>query len=324
MLSDCSAAVGDSTWAHAARLGFAWRRLRKDVSLCRDPDSAILFDLHAELLQRLGHRLRPLTGCPLPHNLRRASSDVRSALGYLSVLASRTTTSSAVLHGGIPPPGLGLVTDKLLSNSEVIEESGLSVDFDSGCGNDRVNGYTNDSLSEVVVLGNSVGSLGGSLRDMLVDHLAPVGDSLLHVEDCLTDVRVLAPGCSSDLADALLRVSALAVRTEAELADFRRLLLLGSGTSLVEVAPPLRQVAFSDVVLIREFEVGSVLCADVALEAVVDGFSPCYMCDMGGLQEDDEDCRFCRAFWPRFPWVQPQSHYERFYDWDLHDLLFRD
>jgi len=231
MLSDCSAAVGDSTWAHAARLGFAWRRLRKDVSLCRDPDSAILFDLHAELLQRLGHRLRPLTGCPLPHNLRRASSDVRSALGYLRILASRTATSSALLPGGIPLCGSGLVTDKLRSNSEVLGESGLSVDFDSGFGKDCVHGYTNDLLSDVEVLGNSVGSLGGSLRDMLVDHLAPVGDSLLHVEDGLSDVRVLVTGCSSDLADVLLRASALEVRTDAELADFRRKLLLGSGTS---------------------------------------------------------------------------------------------
>jgi len=354
MSSICSAADVDSTWAHAARLGFAWRRLRKDVSLCCDPDSAIIFDLHAELLQRLGHRLRPLPCSPLPHNLRLASSDVRSALGYLRVLASRPTTSSALPSGGSLQRVLDPVTDKLHSNTEVLDESGLSVDYDSSFGTDRdhgndnvydllhndsgydndrlpnvnVNTLDNDKLFDDEVLGTSVGSLGGSLRVSLVDLLSPVEDSLHHVEAGLYDVQVLVAGCSLDLADALLRVSALEIRQAAELADFRSKLLLCSGPSFVEVAPQLRQVAFSDVVLIREFEVGSVLCADLALEneVVVDGFSPCYMCDMGGLQEDDEDCRFCRAYWPRCPSVSPHfsSPAGCSDDWFLHDLLFRD
>ena len=83
-------AVQDGVWRHAARLGYAWRQLRKDTSLMADSSAEIIFDLQAETLQRLGLRLRPPRGATTAEALAHARSDVFLAVDKLAALATRS------------------------------------------------------------------------------------------------------------------------------------------------------------------------------------------------------------------------------------------
>ena len=87
----------DAAWRHAARLGYAWRRMRRDRALAGDSSAEIIFDLQAEVLQRLGQRLRPDGTLTRGQNLNRARDQVHTAADILARLASRasTTTTSA-------------------------------------------------------------------------------------------------------------------------------------------------------------------------------------------------------------------------------------
>ena len=82
---------GKTLWSHAARLGFAWRRARKDPAILTLPDGEAILDLHAEALQRLGRHLRPLNDADNHVNLQRARGDVQDAVATLLPLATRTS-----------------------------------------------------------------------------------------------------------------------------------------------------------------------------------------------------------------------------------------
>ena len=82
---------GKTLWSHAARLGYAWRRARKDPLISSVLDGEVILDLHAEALQRLGRHLRPLGDASAHVNLQRARGDVQEAVATLLPLATRTS-----------------------------------------------------------------------------------------------------------------------------------------------------------------------------------------------------------------------------------------
>ena len=82
-------------WQHAARLGYAWRQLKRCPGAL-DSSSEIPYDLHAELLQRLGQRLRPRGDAKCPaDNLALAREDVYAAAERLASLAKRSAPTPA-------------------------------------------------------------------------------------------------------------------------------------------------------------------------------------------------------------------------------------
>ena len=78
-------------------MGYAWRKLRRDPQLQKDPPEEIIVDLHAELLQRLGLLPRPQSGRSPAASLQGARRDVILAADKLASLARRQ--SPVETHG---------------------------------------------------------------------------------------------------------------------------------------------------------------------------------------------------------------------------------
>ena len=140
---------GKKLWSHAARLGFAWRRARKDPDILGLPDGEVILDLHAEALQRLGRHLRPLSDASARVNIRRARGDVQDAVATLLPLATRTsctlrfpgTTASLDTHGfvdlGEQNGTFDTAEEDLIPPGDIVEDAAHAYsggELGAGCG----------------------------------------------------------------------------------------------------------------------------------------------------------------------------------------------
>ena len=80
--------LSERLWSHAARVGYAWRQARRDSLLVEAEDMDMIWDLHAELLGRLGLKIRPSEKEHCTTNKKRARLDVQDAMDYLVNVAN--------------------------------------------------------------------------------------------------------------------------------------------------------------------------------------------------------------------------------------------
>ena len=93
----------DHLWGHAARLGYAWRRARNDLIKVKHMDT--IWDLHAELLGRIGQKVRPVEATHPSKNMQRARRDVQDAVRYLQGVAAPIDTYDLAVACGLIPTG---------------------------------------------------------------------------------------------------------------------------------------------------------------------------------------------------------------------------
>jgi hypothetical protein len=86
----------DGEWKLACRLGYAWRKAKKELFDCEIAEMGEIVDGLGTILLRLGDALRPVAGVPAATNLRRGRADVEAAAGLLATMA-----------GAMPAPGAG-------------------------------------------------------------------------------------------------------------------------------------------------------------------------------------------------------------------------